>query len=99
MNERSRAGVDQWIEDHDSPSIIGLCLDMGVDPGMLSDLVLDADYEWLRYAVYRIMAAVESKLFNSVTGLRDMLGRCERVVGQAIEAAPGNDSIDSWIAG
>jgi hypothetical protein len=99
MFERTRNGVEQWMSEHGSPSIIGLCLDAGIDPGQVSDLVLEDDYDWLKYGVWRIMAAAEARLFSSVTGLRDMLIRCERIVGAAssAETAPG-DSLESWIS-
>ena len=95
--ERTRAGVDMWLAEKKSPSMIGLCLDAGVDPGELDDLAARSDYEWLRYAVWRIMAAAEERLFSSVTGLRDMLIRCERVVGGGTERAP-DESEESWIS-
>ena len=99
MNSRDRSGIDSWLSEHSNPSVIGLCLDFGVNPGDISDLVLNSDYEWLRYGVWRIMAAAEERLFTSVTGLRDLLIRCERITGAAIETAPSDESLDSWIAG
>ena len=98
MYSMDRASVDSWLSEHSNPSVIGLCLDFGVNPGDISELVLNSDYEWLRYGVYRIMAAAESRLFDSVTGLRDLLERCEKIVGASMDETNG-DSLETWIAG
>jgi len=78
-----REEVDRYLGEVSNPSMWGLALDLGWDVDALGDLARTDRV--LRYALQRIVALAESRLYSAVYGPLAVIKRVETVLGAGLD--------------
>jgi hypothetical protein len=94
----TRAEVDEYLEEHDSPSMTALALDFGYDPAQLGELCKSD--EALRYGMWRIIALAEGRLYTHVYGPLAVIKRVEQLMGSGMgedRGSAGPNSLSDWV--
>ena len=67
--------IETWFRAYKNPSPTAFALDFGIDPALLKEEAASNDL--VRLALYRMIAAAESKLYTAVYGPKAVIQRVE----------------------
>jgi hypothetical protein len=97
--EITRERVEEWLDSQDTPSMVAMALEFGVDPGDLGDVVKggSAAGKALRWGLWGIVARSEERLYTAVYGPLAVIKRVEAVLGAGVVKEAAVRPLSEWV--